>query len=445
MNSSNQVLVQRLFWRLHFWSGLLTAPIVLFAALSGILYIFTPQIESIKHAHLDRANTTGVAQNLDQQIQAATTQFNTKNLRSIVPAYRENETTQVIFGESKKAMQGTEHTQHQAVKKITEHSTDSPTIIAYIDPASATVQGSIAEEDRFKNWSRKLHSTMLQGDAWRWIIELGASWLLIMMITGIYLWWPRGKATWIGVLFWERGNTRNNWRYFHGITSIVLGLITLTIILTGLTWSKYAGENFRSMQKVTGQNAPRAPMTLHSTPIEGAVALSLQAIYEKAKQQVPDIQLQITPPKGENGVWRIENFDRSQPTKRFQLQLDAYSGAVLYQAGWQQIPLLAQATAVGIPFHRGEFGWWNQALLVLVGLAVIFSVISGFVMWLQRRKALSISAPKIESKHVRAVPWWMWLTLLGLGFALPVLGVSLGVLILFEMAYLVRRRTMHVM
>ena len=67
--------------------------------------------------------------------------------------------------------------------------------------------------------------------------------------------------------------------------------------------------------------------------------------------------MQLSPPKTEDGVWRVESYDRTQPSKRFQMMVDAYSGAILYQSSWQDLPLLAKATAVGIPFHRGEFGW----------------------------------------------------------------------------------------
>lgn len=462
--SGNAALLHRLFWRLHFWSGLLTAPVVLFAALTGVLYIFTPQIEGWKHADLDKSDRLAPAMALDLQVQAAHMAFPDKTVRTIVPAYAQGSTTQVLLGEpgmrrsnrlagpqTDAVQQHASHEQHQhqpesSAGKVTkpghgDHDAVGRNLIVYVNPGTAQVQGSIPEAARFRNWSRRLHSTMLQGDGWRWVIELGASWMLLMMVTGIYLWWPRGKAGWAGVLVWRRsGGSRVNWRYWHGMFSVVTGIFTLTILLTGLTWSKYAGENFRALQNATAQNSPRVPRDLQSVmPANGHPPLSMQSIYARAMQQVPDIQIQLTPPKGEQGVWRIENYDRSQPDKRFQLVMDAYSGATLYKSGWEQMPGLSRATAVGIPFHRGEFGWWNKALLLLVGLSVIFSVVSGYVMWLKRRKATSLSAPGIEVRHVRAIPWWMWLTMAALGIALPVLGVSLLLLVLMETGFLFKQ------
>jgi len=452
-HSNSSALLHRVFWRLHFWSGLLTAPILLFAALTGILYIFTPQIEAWKHAELDKVAQILPALSLDQQVEAAANSFPEKRIKSIVPAYAEGDTTQVIFGGKKPvstdAGKTTGHEEHQghsmpqAVKvQSNDHDASAENLIVYVDPGTAKVQGSIAESGRFRNWARKLHSNMLQNDGWRWIIELGASWMLMMMITGIYLWWPRGKASWRSVLRYTGSNSRANWRYLHSILSIVLGVFTLTILLTGLTWSKYAGENFRAVQSATAQNTPRAPKDLKSNnSIDGKAALSMESVYQQARKQAPDIQMQMTPPASGSGVWRIDNHDRSQPDKRFQLVMDIYSGKTLFQSGWQQMPVLSRATAIGIPFHRGEFGWWNQTLLVLVGLSVIFSVVSGYVMWLQRRKTGSLSAPKLERKHVRAISWWMCLLMLALGIALPVLGFSLLLMLLLEATFWYGKRT----
>lgn len=457
--SATSALLQRVFWRLHFWAGILTAPIMMIAAITGILYIFTPQIEAWKHADLDFVKQPAPALALEQQIAAAKSEVTHLNLRTIVPAYQEGETSFFIFGEKKSAnkkeevkpnVQHDEHAGHMmpatnpespqaktdSSKKMSgeSHSNgSSSSMLVYVDPSTAQVQGVLAEQDRFKEWSRKLHSTLLQGDGWRWIIELGACWLLVLMLSGIYLWWPRGKAGWKEAFVYPRsGQSRVNWRYLHSVSSIVLALLTIIIILTGITWSKYAGDNFKTMQSSLGQQAPRPPKDLQSSVILDKAPLSAQAIFEIAKAQAPAIRMQMTPPKGKKGVWRIENYDRSQPQKRFVLILDAYSGANLFQSSWDDFPGLARATAVGIPFHRGEFGWWNQALLLLVGISVIFSIISGYVMWLKRRKTGQISAPKIEVRHITAVPWWLCIISAALAYALPVFGISLLIFIALE-------------
>lgn len=442
-------ILQRVFWRVHFWAGLISAPIVVFAALTGLLYALSPQIEAWRHADIDHvavpaasaasASREGAATErlpLDAQVAAALADHPHEALRYVVPAHAANDSTQVYL-----RAPHAHHPGMQTGKNAGDHDHGLPTgSIVYVNPYTGQVLGQLAELQRFKTWSKKLHSSALQGQGWRWLIELGASWMLVLFATGLVMWWPRarsqGGAGWRALVpRWGQG--RVTWRDLHASVAIALGLVTATVLVTGLTWAEHSGDNFRAAQTALGQNTPQAPKTLRSHAAEPkATALSWQAILERAQAQSPDIALQLTPPKDAEGVWRAENVDRSQPSKRFALVLDAYSGQTLFQSGWAQMPMLSKATAVGIPFHRGEFGVWNQVLLILAALAAIFSVVSGLVMWWMRRPGGRLAAPKLGRAELRRLPTrvWVWLLplALGLSLALPVFGWSLALFVAIE-------------
>src|SRR3546814_16121204 len=82
----------------------------------------------------------------------------------------------------------------------------------YVDPYSAQVLGTQTANTRFSAWSKKLHSQLLQGDGWRWMIELAASWLMVMLFTGIWLWWPRRLAAGLPA---RNANGRRWWSQWH--------------------------------------------------------------------------------------------------------------------------------------------------------------------------------------------------------------------------------------
>lgn len=413
--------------RVHFWAGLIATPIVLFASCTGLLYLFTPQIEAWRHADVDRVEVAGVALPLDAQLAAAQAAQPHGRLRFIVPAYWPGETTQVFFDSHQHA--GT-----------TEHDHGLPQgQIVYVNPYTAQVIGSLHEMERFQNWAKKLHSSALQGDSWRWFMELGASWLLVMFAAGLVLWWPQTQAA--GGPGWRAlipriGQGRQTWRDLHTVLAIIMCGVLGVVLITGLTWARYSGENFRILQQALDQGAPRFPKSLSSAVSQDRSPLSLQEVFEQARRAAPDISMSLSPPGTTTGVWRIENFDRTQPTRRFRLALDAYSGEMLFFSGWKQLPLLAKATTVGIPFHRTEFGVWNQVLLGLAALTLIFSVVSGWVMWWQRRPNGRLGSPPLTASQVRGVPKWMWLTLVALSIALPVFGVSVLVFITAEILQL---------
>ena len=418
--------LHRLFWRLHFWAGLITAPIVLFAACTGLLYVFTPQIEAWRHAELDRVPVQALQRSLDEQVAAAQAALSGQQLRYAVPGFAPGETTQVVF----KPL-ASPHAGHGEAPALHDHGLPMGTI-AYVNPYTGQVVGTLQEMERFRTWSKKLHSTALQGDRWRWPLELAASWMLVMFGTGLYMWWPRAEqrrsAGWRA--YWPRaGRGRTAWRDWHGLAAVVMGVVLCTLLVTGLTWSEYAGGRFKAMQKALQQDSPRVPKSLRSSPSAEAPALNWQAVAERARPLVPTVSMMIIPPTGPQGVWRVENFDRGQPRGRFLLALDAYSGQTLFFSGWDAMPLMSRATAIGIPFHRGEFGWWNQLLLVLAALTAIFSVVSGFVMWWLRRPKGRVAAPSVGTAQWRAITRPQGaglLVLIGLlSYAMPLFGWSL--------------------
>jgi uncharacterized iron-regulated membrane protein len=64
---------------------------------------------------------------------------------------------------------------------------------AYVDPVSAEVTGRVAESRRPDEWIRDLHSNFRLGTGAGTLTELAASWVIVALITGLYLWWPRSR------------------------------------------------------------------------------------------------------------------------------------------------------------------------------------------------------------------------------------------------------------
>jgi uncharacterized iron-regulated membrane protein len=409
--------LRRLCRRLHFWAGLFCAPLLLFAALTGMAYALIPQLEAWQYAALDQASA-GAALPLDVQLDAALKSSPGMHLQSIIPAARAGASTQVYLApmdmHAHHAGGNTGHDGHEA----------SSILIVYVDPANAKVLGRLEESQRLRNWLRKLHSSLQQGNSWRWMMELGASWLLVLILSGFYLWWSSAPTAAAGR--WAA------WRRWHTWPALALAIFSLVIVATGLTWSRYAGGNFRALQTSLKQSAPHYPaMSAIQATGDGEV-LKLQAIYQAAQQLAPGLALQFTPPTQTTPFWRAENAARSQPLQRIQMALAPRDGHLLYQSTWQDLPLLAKATAIGIPFHRGELGWWNQAILLAVAGGLAFSILSGYAMWLLRKRTGRLSAPALGRDCLLSQPRWLYPLAAVMGSVLPVLGVSLLVLVLTE-------------
>jgi uncharacterized iron-regulated membrane protein len=420
-----------LFWRIHFWAALIASPFVLIATLTGLLYVFTPQIEAALYGHLERVTPPPGAPllPLDAAVAAARTAAPPGlEIQSVVPPASPRDALKVSFGPPARA--GGEHAGHAPAASATAAAAIPAKRTVFVDPYDARVLGTQIDQDRFSEWARRLHSRLLQGESLRWMIELAASWMLVMLLTGVYLWWPRPGQP---ALPRARARGRNGWKQWHAFLGVLLGVLSLVIVLTGITWSKYAGTQVRAVRDWAGQASAQMPGHLHSMPT-GGPQLNYQQAWRRAQALVPDVALALTPPRGAHGFWRAASSDRRHPAKRVDLVLNAYDGSVLYQAGWDAQTAFGKATAVGIPFHRGELGVWNQVLLFVFAAGVLFSTVSGWVMFFKRRRAGRVGLPKLLPGAWRAAPAWAVLLGLGLCALLPLLALSTMMLAVVEIA-----------
>ncbi|WP_436566110.1 PepSY-associated TM helix domain-containing protein [Janthinobacterium sp. HLX7-2] len=420
-----------LYWRIHFWAALIATPFALLATLTGILYIFTPQIETALYGHLDHVAPQRAMLPLDAAVAAAEKAAPRGwAVQNVVPPFQANDAVQVAFAPPGGAAD--KHAGHgMPVKARPVFGLPAQAIVVYVNPYDARALGTLASGERFGNWAKKLHSRLLQNDGWRWMIELAASWLMVMLVTGVMLWWPRGAQS-----GWPKRGVRgrNGWRQWHAFLGVALGLISIVILATGLTWSQQAGGRIRTLRDISGQAPPPVPRGLHSSEDANGGPLDWQGAWQVARRHAPAIALQLTAPASQDDVWRATMADRSRPTLRFDLQFDAYSGKPLYYAGWEAQTAFGKATAIGIPFHRGEFGWWNQALLLLFGASVLFSLVSGWVMFFKRRTAGTLGLPKLLPGAWRSPSPLAWLTAACMCALMPLLLISGCMLMLLELA-----------
>ena len=424
-----------LLWRLHFWSALIASPFVLVACLTGLLYVFTPQIERAWHGHLDTVQPQPQARPLDDAVAAARQAAPEGwNLHSVIPAFEPDDSVRVAFtAPMPEKGQGGGHGGHsghgvgagaaQAKSPFLRPNFGIPSraMVVYVNPYTAEVLGQLKESERFATWARKLHSSLQQGDGWRWMIELAASWTMVMLVTGVFLWWPRSGQSGLPQ---SGAKGRVAWRQWHAFLGVALGLVSFVILTTGLTWSQNAGNQIKWARDATGQTPPRIPAQFKSVVTDGVKPLTWEQALQAIRREAPSVSMMVMAPKGPEGVWRANQIDRGDPTKRFDLLLDAYSGQKLYYSGWADQTAFGKATAIGIPFHRGEFGVWNQVLLFVFGAGILFSLLSGWVMFFKRRATGAPVWPVVLPGAWRSVSPWAWLGGAFMLVAMPVLAIS---------------------
>lgn len=401
-----------LLWRVHGLAALLALPFLLIATVTGLIYLPTPQVEAWQ-GRAWQSVPAGPVLNLDSLVaQAQEAAPEGLRLRHVSPPARPGESLRVQFAPPPQGGPGAhrDHAGHPGHGGPGGGAAAEP-VDVYVDPGTGAVLGEQRESERYSTWAKQLHSRLQLGEGARWMIEWAATCLLVMLVTGLALAWPRAGDS-LSPRQAPAGRLR--WRAWHRLVGLLLGGLSLIIVLTGLTWSQTAGSQVRAARDWAQQGAPRAPADLRSTPQPGAAPLGYEAVWRRAEQLAPGVRLQLTPPRaaGGDGVWRVQTVDRHLPGRRAELVLDAYSGALLWQSRWADLPAFAQATAIGIPFHRGEFGLWNQALLLVFGLGLLVSTATGVLMAGARWRRGQALLPVLRTRQ-------------GLGWRWPLLAASL--------------------
>ena len=418
--------------RLHFYVGLFVGPFILVAAISGLLYVLTPQLESWIYQDQLRTESTGPALSLAAQAAAARAHVGEgPRLFAVRPAIAPGHTTRVQFSEP-----GHGPSESRAI---------------FVDPVTAEIRGDLIVYGTsgtlpFRTQIDYVHRSLLLGDFGRFYSELAASWLLVATLGGVLLWWWRRDVRQPAT-----ANVNMRTRRLHGRIGIVIALGLVFVGVTGLTWSEHAGGRILQFRQAVGWITPSVATTLpeatrsapsgdhadhtdHAVPsfapgmIDYTAQLDqVEAITRAAGILSPMIEIQT--PRSEDRGWMVREYDRSWPTDVDTIAIDPRDMSVLDQTDFWTFPLFAKLIRWGIDFHMGIlFGVANQLFMAAVALGLTASIVYGYRIWWLRRPAPG-SAPKtLAESWTRLSTGAKCGTLVvavALGWAMPVLGVSL--------------------
>ena len=91
-----------------------------------------------------------------------------------------------------------------------------------------------------------IHGELLLGTPGAIAVELAGAWAVVMLITGLYLWWPRASG--VGGVLYPRldGGTRQFLRDIHAVTGLWLSLLALLLLISALPWTTVWGSELKS-------------------------------------------------------------------------------------------------------------------------------------------------------------------------------------------------------
>ncbi|MEU7923739.1 PepSY domain-containing protein [Micromonospora sp. NPDC049801] len=420
--------------RLHFYAGILVAPFLVVAALTGLAYTVAPQLDGALYGdQLTVAARGDRPLPLADQIAAARAAHPTGTIATVQPGDGDR-TTRVAFS-------------------LPELGEKVHTV--YVDPYTAEVRGQLTTwfgSTPATTWLDDLHRNLHLGVVGRHYSELAASWLWVLALGGLLLWWRRRSASrsaarhlFVPNLSTGRGVRRT--RGWHATTGVwlVVGLLFLSV--TGLTWSRYAGANFGAGLDALDARSPEISTSLTAVPAESggghhhgdapAEGVVDPAAFDRVltAARTADLSGPVEMTPAEAGTaWTVTQIDNTWPVAKDRVAVDPTSAMITARSDFADWPLLAKLSGLGTQAHMGVlFGPVNQILLAALALGLLCVVVWGYRMWWQRRPTRAdrralVGAPPARG-GVRRLPWWAVLlgaaATVAVGWALPLFGLSL--------------------
>ena len=445
----------RRVWRWHFFAGLFCLPFIFSLATTGALYLFHDQIDDAVYASpMLRENPSGAA---SAALPAS---------RLIAGAVQAYPGRAAAFGVP---ADGRHNAQVDVVRA------DGRTLQVFVDPASGSVAGAIDESERIMTLVKHIHSLAVAGTAGRVLIEIVAGWIIVLMASGIYLWWPRGRRG--GVVSIRAGaQGRTWWRDLHAVTGAFGGGIVLFLALTGMPWSVFWGANVNAwltshglgipvgmwsgvpksalpagalgtlpwgqqQDAVPASSDPHAAhqgmhMAGHAMPSNPGVGPD--AVVRQLAAMGVASGYRLVLPAGAQGVYSAIRMPGQREGQRV-VHLDQYSGKVLMDLGPDATGAVGRVTEWGVAVHQGgEYGTPNLLVMLAGCIALILLGISGVIAWWKRRPAGRLAAPARKDGDRLAKGVIAIAVLLGCVF--PLLGASMLAVVLVDSLFGVMRR-----
>lgn len=437
----------RVVWRWHFYAGLFVIPFLLIFAVTGIVYLFKPQLDAVMYPQ--HVVPQGLALPFVQQIAAATAHHPGAVVSKLTPGETATRSTEIVLTGS----DGRERT-------------------VFVDPYRGTVLGTRDEQNNLQYYALKLHGELMLGVFGDTTMELAACWAIVLLVSGMFLWWPRkGSKIW-GILLprlqWT--NQRMFWRDMHVVIGFWGTLLILFMVLSGLPWAGFWGTQFSKLASsypaqiwddvpestvLTGtlnrasgtKTVPWAteqlPMPESNADAHAAhhhhsanettntfTAVDIDTIVAVARAEGVAPGFSVSVPQDASGVYTVSLFP-SDPAEEATLHIDQYSGQVLADVRWDDYGLAPKAVEMGVALHEGKyFGPLNQALMLVACLLVITLCVSGTVLWWRRRPAGRLGVPAMP----QSFPLWKGATavIVALGLVFPLVGISLVLVLLLD-------------
>ncbi|WKN33297.1 PepSY-associated TM helix domain-containing protein [Porifericola rhodea] len=379
--------IRKLFNDIHLWLGVGSGLILFLVCLSGTIYTFRAEVESMLEPEKEKVAFVEGQERMSTEAIVEKLQQNPGGLvSSVTIPHAKDAAYKVSIKENPKERRGTTY---------------------YVNPYTAEVQGSTdgPATGFFMSMFRLHRWLLMEQSTGRIIVGVATIIFVFLVISGLILWLPK-KLKYIrqGLLIKTSANWKRVNHDLHNTLGFYASILLFVMAITGLCWS--FGWYRDGLSQVLGTRVfgQRGGDKVTSTVVENASALSIAELIQKSESVLNyegDYTISIP-----NSADAAVSIRKSKPKGFFSLyaydkiELDQYSGEVLKAELYAEKPLNEKIAASIKPIHTGEiFGTFSKILYFLACLIGTSLPVTGIIIWLNKLKKKAKKKQKQKSMN----------------------------------------------
>jgi uncharacterized iron-regulated membrane protein len=362
---------------LHLWLGLASGLIVLLLSVTGCIYVFSQEISDWL-----RRDEIYVAQVEETRMPVAAVWQQTQVFLgpdtkiSNVNIYRDPQKALVF------------HCYKGSEGSLFYFGNIEYYLSVYADPYTGKVLGVYDEELDFFNIIKMLHwSLLLDTPIGQQITGWATFIFVIMLITGIILWWPKNKSA-RKQRFWFQWKDSTKWRRknydLHNIFGFYIASIAIIIAFTGMVW---AFTWFQAIVYVAGSGSITPPDIKHGQSVISDNADKTKAFetsYATAMAKHKDAEgFSVSQPEDSLGV--IDVYIQQYEGVYYiahAMQFDQYTGKLLTERTHDDKNFGEKLITANYDIHVGAIlGIPGKIMAFIASLVCMLLPVSGFLIW----------------------------------------------------------------
>jgi len=382
-------LIKKWSAKLHLWLGLSVGLIVFIVSLTGTMYVFKDEIQNQLRKdviYIKSETITPTPLSIDILKEKVSLEINEKHLVSSVEIpLDKNKSYEFLYYEKNK--KGWNYFQEVKINKL-----------VYVNQYTGQILGIYDEKYDLFPILKAIHwSLLLKTDWGKYVIGIPVILFIIMLITGIILWWPKNKNArktrlsfdWKNVKTWKRKNYD-----LHNVLGFYASFIALVMSLSGIyfayPWVKnvfnFTLSGSLELPKEKEMKSPDSLLAKNNSVYDLVAHQTKQLYSESSSFRIP---LNGKNKKGKalkNIPVTIYQKD-GRFSERSQIAFDKYSGKLLSNKPHQNLTNAEKYANANYDIHTGSyFGLLGKIIWFLAGLICTSLPVTGFLIWWGKQK-----------------------------------------------------------